>query len=164
MPKHSRARIERAAGGRSDGTSADWETRRQIRSHIMRSVRRQKTSGELEVARYLRNEGVRYRFNVRSLPGSPDLANKRRKFAIFVHGCFWHRHRGCKRTTTPKENATFWQQKFEQNIARDRRNEKLLRELGYTVLVVWECETRESRLLARALRPVVGAHERRRGG
>lgn len=163
MPKHSHTRSRCAAGGESGSVPAEREERRQLRSRIMRAVRREKTDGELAVARYLREAGVHYRFNVRSLPGSPDLANKHRKFAVFVHGCFWHRHRGCKRTTTPKQNEAFWRRKFEQNVARDRRNEKLLRELGYEVVVVWECETRESHLLARALRPLVGTRKRLSG-
>lgn len=85
--------------------------------------------------------GIRYRMNVRSLPGAPDLASVRLRLAIFVHGCFWHRHRGCRRTTDPKRNSEFWTEKFADNVARDRRNVRLLRQRGFRVLIVWECET-----------------------
>jgi DNA mismatch endonuclease, patch repair protein len=127
----------------------------ETRSRIMRSVKREKTKPEIAVARYLSARGIRFRTNVRSLPGSPDLANKSRRFAIYVHGCFWHRHEGCRRATTPKDNATFWREKFEQNVARDRRKERALRSLGYEVVTVWECETVSEDRLAEALRPIL---------
>jgi DNA mismatch endonuclease (patch repair protein) len=92
---------------------------------------------------------------VRSLPGSPDLANKTKMIAVYVHGCFWHRHQGCKQTTTPKDNAEFWRTKFEQNVARDRRKEEALRKLGFEVAVVWECEAGDEKRLDRTLRKVV---------
>jgi DNA mismatch endonuclease (patch repair protein) len=129
----------------------------------MRAVRREKTTPELAVARFLGAHGVRFRTNVRSLPGSPDLANKSRRFAVYVHGCFWHRHSGCSRATTPKNNAEFWRTKFEQNVARDRRKEQALRDLGFEVAVVWECETRDEGQLWRTLAGVlakVGVHPR----
>lgn len=125
------------------------------RSRIMRAVRQEKTKPELAVARFLRARGVRFRMNVRSLPGSPDLANKSRGFAVYVHGCFWHRHPGCGRATTPKNNAEFWRTKFEQNVARDQRKERALRGLGFEVAVVWECETHDDGLLSRALEGVL---------
>jgi len=79
----------------------------------------------------------------RDLPGSPDIANRARKWAVFVHGCFWHRHVGCKRTTTPTRNRSFWIEKFRANIARDARVQAVLRSEGYRVIVVWECETED---------------------
>src|SRR5579863_9434428 len=79
-----------------------------VTSARMRDVKRAGTGPEARVAEALRFRGIRYRFNVRSLPGTPDLANKRSKFAIFVQGCFWHRHTGCKRATLPKRNTDFW--------------------------------------------------------
>lgn len=123
----------------------------ELRSRIMRAVPRERTTAEVRVATFLTSRGIRFRRNVRSLPGSPDLANKSRAFAIYVHGCFWHRHRGCRRTTVPKANAAFWERKFEQNIARDNRKESALREMGYRVAVVWECETSTDERLAKAL-------------
>jgi len=127
----------------------------ETRSRIMRAVPRERTTPELEVARFLRAKGLQFRTNVRSLPGSPDLANKTKRFAIYVHGCFWHRHAACKKTTTPKDNAEFWRKKFEQNIARDRRNEEALRELGFEVAVVWECEVHDKPRLDTALRKII---------
>lgn len=121
----------------------------------MRAVPRERTTPELAVARFLRSRGLRFRTNVRSLPGSPDLANKTRKFAVYVHGCFWHRHSGCKKATTPKDNAEFWRTKFDENVARDRRKERALRNLGFEVVVVWECEAADDARLIHALRPIL---------
>lgn len=118
----------------------------------MGRVRQHGTGPELEVRRALRDLGVSYRLNVRGLPGSPDIANRRRGFAIFVHGCYWHRHAGCRRATTPKRNRDFWLAKFEANLARDARNIEALRAAGFRVLVVWECETGQPNRLIGALR------------
>jgi DNA mismatch endonuclease (patch repair protein) len=84
--------------------------------------------------------GIGYRCGVRSLPGSPDIANVSRRFAIFVHGCYWHRHPGCRKTTMPKSNVAFWQKKFRDNIRRDARNIAKLEKMGYRVAVIWECD------------------------
>ena len=118
----------------------------------MSRVRQAGTSPELDVRRTLRELGVRYRLNARTLPGSPDIANRARRLAIFVHGCFWHRHEGCARTTTPTRNRDFWLEKFAANEARDARNTAALRKLGYRVIVVWECETRDAELLRNRLK------------
>ncbi|MBS1904826.1 MAG: DNA mismatch endonuclease Vsr [Bacteroidetes bacterium] len=109
------------------------------RSEIMRRVRRKDTTQELIVRSILYDLGFRYRVNVRGLPGSPDIANNSKHRAIFVHGCFWHRH-NCPLATIPKSNRQFWLKKFEQNAQRDLRQFKALRELGFKVLVVWQCE------------------------
>lgn len=117
-------------------------------------IRQHGTSAELTVRKLLHSLGHRFRVHNRDLAGSPDIANRSRKWAVFVHGCFWHRHTGCKRTTTPTRNREFWLQKFDANVARDARVQSALREQGYRVLVVWECETEDvSRLrtLRRAL-------------
>lgn len=87
----------------------------------------------------LRAIGIHYRRNVRGLPGSPDFANKRRRWAIFVMGCFWHQHRGCKRATVPKRNHAFWVAKFAQNRRRDAAKIRRLRALGFRVYLLWEC-------------------------
>jgi DNA mismatch endonuclease (patch repair protein) len=107
----------------------------------MAGVRRRDTSPETRLRQHLHALGLRYRLENRDLSGSPDVANRSRRWAIFVHGCFWHRHAGCRRTTTPKRNRDFWRAKFERNQARDARVQRELRALGYRVLVVWECET-----------------------
>jgi DNA mismatch endonuclease (patch repair protein) len=84
--------------------------------------------------------GYRFRIHRSDLPGTPDLVFPSRRVVVFVHGCFWHRHRGCKRCTQPKTRSAFWQAKFDANEARDRRQASELTELGWKVIVIWECE------------------------
>ena len=83
-------------------------------------------------------QGFRYRLHVRTLPGTPDLVLAKYGVAIFVHGCFWHQH-GCPNTRRPSSNLAYWEQKLNGNVARDARNQTLLKELGWTVEVIWEC-------------------------
>ena len=111
------------------------------RSRIMRAVRRKGTGAEILVRSVVKKFGIRCALNVSDLPGSPDLVNRRLKIAVFVNGCFWHRHQNCSRTTTPKTNRAFWIHKFESNIKRDRQRIAELKRAGYSVLVVWECQT-----------------------
>ena len=115
-------------------------------SRRMKAVRQAGTKPEMLVRKALAARHIRYRLNVRSLPGSPDIANMRQQFAVFVHGCFWHRHEGCRFATTPKTNAPFWSKKFADNIARDREKIRTLESRSFRVLVVWECQTRDSTL------------------
>jgi DNA mismatch endonuclease (patch repair protein) len=119
------------------------------RQALMRRVRRAGTPAEKAVASLCRDLGLRYRLNVRSLPGSPDLANKKGGWAIFVHGCFWHRHPGCAKATMPKRNAKFWREKFEANSRRDEIKIAALEAAGYHVAIVWECETFDLQSLRR---------------
>jgi DNA mismatch endonuclease, patch repair protein len=119
------------------------------RRALMQRVRQHGTPAEKAVAKACRELGLRYRLNVRSLPGSPDLANKTKRWAIFVHGCFWHRHQGCKKATTPKRNARFWGEKFGANQRRDARKIHHLRRCGFRVFVVWECQTTDQQALRR---------------
>lgn len=109
-----------------------------IRSKIMSKVGQKNTGPEMKLRRSLHKIGLRYRLHDKRLPGSPDIVFPRYKAVLFVHGCFWHRH-GCKATTKPGTNVDFWQQKFEQNIARDRRHIEALQDAGWRVAVVWEC-------------------------
>ena len=119
----------------------------------MRRVRGKDTTPERAVRRVAHALGYRFRLHRRDLPGTPDVVFPRLRRAIFVHGCFWHRHEGCARTTTPKTRVVYWREKFEQNIQRDRRNLAALRRLEWEVLVVWECQTFErTELLARLSR------------
>ena len=111
------------------------------RSANMASVRSRDTKPELVVRRLLHCLGYRYRLHRRDLPGTPDVCFPARKKAIFVHGCFWHRHEGCIRTTTPKTRTSFWEAKFDRNVVRDRAILTSLGGLGWKVMVVWECET-----------------------
>lgn len=108
----------------------------------MKLVGRAGTAPELAVRQLLRELGVRYRTCVRSLAGSPDLVNRRRGWAIFVHGCFWHGHTNCRLYTRPKTNVAFWTEKIRANRARDRRKARMLRDLGLRVITVWQCETK----------------------
>jgi DNA mismatch endonuclease, patch repair protein len=109
----------------------------------MRRQRQRDTSPELLTRRLIHSLGHRFRIHNRDLPGSPDLANRARRWAVFVHGCYWHQHPGCPRATVPKRNREFWTQKFQDNRQRDLRKEQQLRDLGFSVLTVWECETED---------------------
>jgi DNA mismatch endonuclease (patch repair protein) len=113
------------------------------RSRLMGRVRQSKTAPEEAVAAWLRAHRLGYRRNVRALPGRPDFANRRAGFVIFVHGCYWHRHPGCARSTTPTRNRGFWVDKFAANVARDAARSAELEEAGFRTLVVWECETED---------------------
>lgn len=104
-------------------------------------IRQRNTTPELAVRKALRSLGKGFRTEVRDLPGSPDIANKTHLWAIFVHGCFWHRHAYCSRSTTPKRNREFWQAKFAANVLRDRKAIRELRLKGFAALVIWECES-----------------------
>ncbi len=108
----------------------------------MAGIRQAGTAPETEVGAHLRLLGLHYRKNVRALPGSPDFANRKARWAVFVHGCFWHHHSNCRKATVPKTNTDFWMEKFRANRKRDAEAISKLRELGYRVIVVWQCRTR----------------------
>jgi DNA mismatch endonuclease (patch repair protein) len=114
------------------------------RSEIMRAVPRTRTAPEQRVTALLRTLGYRYRTNRKNLPGSPDIVLRDASVAIFVHGCFWHRHECRAGRSTPTSNQQFWLRKFRENRSRDRRQCKALREMGYRVVVSWECQTKAS--------------------
>ncbi|MEM8950528.1 MAG: very short patch repair endonuclease [Pseudomonadota bacterium] len=118
-----------------------------LRSRIMKSVPRADTKPELVVRRLCHSMGHRFRLHRRDLPGSPDLVFPRLSKIIFVHGCFWHRHPGCSKATMPKSRQQFWTQKFDNNVLRDARSEEQLWQMGWTVAIVWECETRNKAAL-----------------
>ena len=104
---------------------------------------------ELAVRKMLRSLGHSIRTNAKELPGSPDIVARSRRKIVLVHGCFWHRHRGCMAASIPGTNLKFWKTKFDANIARDRRDVRQLRRLGYSVLTVWECQVKSPSKLAR---------------
>lgn len=110
------------------------------RSWNMSRIKGKDTKPELQVRSILHRMGLRFRINRKDLPGRPDLVMPKYKTAIFVHGCFWHRHKGCKYSYMPKSNSEFWEQKFKENILRDKIKEKSLRNLGWKVLIIWECQ------------------------
>ena len=116
------------------------------RSRMMSSIRGKNTRPERILRSLLFARGFRYRLHVRGLPGSPDLVFPKRKAVVFVHGCFWHRHVGCRYATTPSSNVGFWQTKFDANVSRDKRVTRQLREEGWRVFVVWACQIGERRL------------------
>jgi DNA mismatch endonuclease (patch repair protein) len=122
-------------------------------------IRQSDTKPELVVRQILHALGARFRTHARDLPGSPDISNRARHWAIFVHGCFWHRHTDCLKATTPKRNAEFWRAKFDANVARDARAVADLRARGYRVLTVWECETRELAKLRARLETFINRRE-----
>ena len=114
------------------------------RSEIMSKVRGRDTKPEMKVRRRLHALGYRYRLQAKELPGRPDIVFRPRRKAIFVHGCFWHRHEGCRYASTPKTRTEFWEEKFRQNIERDDRNEKALSKLGWKTLIIWECQLKNA--------------------
>jgi DNA mismatch endonuclease (patch repair protein) len=118
---------------------------RVTRSRMMSGIRSKDTVPELTVRSYLHRAGLRFRLHAQ-LPGKPDLILPRYRVALFVHGCFWHRHSGCRFATTPASNAVFWQRKFDANVARDARVKAKLEELGWQVRVVWACQLGEREL------------------
>ncbi|MEZ1321283.1 DNA mismatch endonuclease Vsr [Pseudomonas fluorescens] len=123
-----------------------------IRSKIMKSVGRMHTRPEMKVRQLLHRMGLRFRLHQKTLPGSPDIVLPKHKTAIFVHGCFWHRHPSCRYATTPKTRQYYWLPKFDANVERDARKTAQLEALGWRVLVVWECETKDQCTLEERLR------------
>jgi DNA mismatch endonuclease (patch repair protein) len=106
---------------------------------MMSGIRGKNTRPELTVRRFLHRAGFRYRLHAK-LPGKPDLVLPRYRVAVFIHGCFWHRHEGCRYTTTPKTNPEFWQKKFSENVERDARACHALEGLGWRVMIIWACQ------------------------
>jgi DNA mismatch endonuclease (patch repair protein) len=115
------------------------------RSEIMSRIKGKGTKPEILVRKFLFGHGFRYRLHDEKLPGKPDLVLSKYKSVIFVHGCFWHSHERCKAATLPKTNVEFWKKKIEQNVQRDRENIKALKEQGWNVIVVWDCEIKSKR-------------------
>ena len=111
---------------------------------MMAGIRGSNTKPEVELRRALHAGGLRYRLHVRGLPGKPDIVLSRHRAAIFVHGCFWHRHKGCRYSTTPSTRTEFWQEKFSANVARDAAAIHSLLAAGWRVAVIWECALRPS--------------------
>jgi len=110
------------------------------RSWLMSRVRGRDTGPERIVRSMLHRLGFRYRLHDPGLPGRPDLVLPKYRAVVFVHGCFWHRHRGCRRAATPKTNTQFWRRKFQKNRMRDERNRRKLSALGWKVVLIWECQ------------------------
>lgn len=131
------------------------------RSANMRRIKSRDTGPEHAVRRVAHRLGYRFRLHRRDLPGSPDLIFPKYRLAVFVHGCFWHRH-DCKNSVVPKSRSEFWIEKFKRNCERDRLAERELIALGWQVSTIWECETRSEEkiaaILTLAMRNASGAH------
>lgn len=125
-----------------------------LRSRTMSRVRSKDTGPELRVRKVLHRLGYRYRLHKKELPGKPDIVLSKYRLCIFVHGCFWHRHPGCNRSSLPKTNIDFWLEKFEKNVERDRLVHSQLESLGWRVEVVWECETKSTDVLSKRIKKI----------
>jgi DNA mismatch endonuclease (patch repair protein) len=121
------------------------------RSWLMSRVKGRDTKPEILVRSFVHRMGFRFRIHGRDLPGNPDIVLPRHGKVIFVHGCFWHGHKLCLRSKRPTTHKGFWNRKLDQNIERDERFRRMLRRLGWKVLVVWECETRKQEKILRKL-------------
>lgn len=124
------------------------------RSRMMSEIRSKNTKPELAVRQFLHAAGLRYRLHAGDLPGCPDLVFRNRKVAVFVHGCFWHRHANCRFAYAPKTRKAFWSKKFSANMARDRLARSQLVKAGWHVLTIWECECSNEKLLNQLARKV----------
>lgn len=122
------------------------------RSWNMSRIRSTDTRPEKAVRSLLHRMGYRFRLHRKDLPGRPDIVLPKHRTAIFVHGCFWHRHRRCQYAYTPKSRRDFWENKFAGNLARDKKARQMLRRLGWRVIVIWECETLADEMLAKKIR------------
>lgn len=115
---------------------------KEVRSRMMSGIRSSNTAPEMRVRKLLHKHGFRYRLHSPKLPGRPDIVLSRYKLCLFIHGCFWHRHPGCKYATTPRTREEFWRSKFAQNVERDAKNRNELLQNGWRVFEIWECGVR----------------------
>lgn len=113
------------------------------RSWLMSRVKGKNTTPEMRVRKIAHAMGLRFRLHRKDLPGNPDIVFPKYRVAMFVHGCFWHRHEGCAKATIPKTRTAFWQEKFDRNVIRDKKAIAELKALGWNTLVIWECETKK---------------------
>ena len=125
------------------------------RSAMMARIGQKNTAPELAVRSILHRLGARFRLHRRNLPGTPDIVLPRRRLALLIHGCFWHRHEGCPFSYTPKSRVEFWAGKFARNLKRDCEVERALTDLGWRFAVIWECETRDTCALERQVRGIL---------
>lgn len=140
----------------SKGTGADTVSRRK-RSETMARVKSANTKPELRVRSALHAMGYRFRLHRKDLPGKPDIVLPKHRTAVFVHGCFWHQHPGCRKATIPQNNRDYWERKLRRNVERDRSAQKELAESGWQVLTLWECKIpREETALRESLAAALG--------
>lgn len=129
------------------------------RSWNMSRIRSKNTKPEKIVRSLLHGMGYRFRLHCKDLPGTPDIVLPKHKTVVFVNGCFWHRHPGCKYAYNPKSRIDFWKDKFKRNVKRDQKKTSDLNQAGWKVAVIWECETKSTEELMRRLRELMSAHE-----
>lgn len=120
---------------------------KEMRSWNMSRISSKDTAPEMHVRSFLHRNGFRFKLHAKDLPGKPDIVLPKYKTIVDVRGCFWHRHPGCRQASVPASNTEFWQRKFDRNIERDRKTEKRLAELGWNLVVVWECELKNAGFL-----------------
>lgn len=113
------------------------------RSWNMSQIKGKNTKPEVLVRKFLHANGYRFRIHRKDIPGKPDIVLPKYKTVIFVHGCFWHRHKNCKYSSSPKTHTEFWEEKFNRNVERDKHNIADLESLGWKVIIVWECEVKD---------------------
>ena len=128
------------------------------RSWNMSRIGSKNTKPELAVRKVLHNSGIRYRLHAKDLPGKPDLSNKKKKFAVFVNGCFWHQHKGCRRASIPKSNTEYWIPKLKKNTGRFKQNIRELKKSGWQVYTVWECEAKDINKLDKIFEGLTAVH------
>ena len=129
------------------------------RSLNMSRIRSRDTSPEIRVRRMIHSAGYRYRLHAKEMPGKPDIVMPRYRTVIFVNGCFWHQHPNCQYATTPKTNIAYWQRKFDRNVERDHAAHSALASDGWRVVVIWECQTRDSEKLCMLLSTMLPARD-----
>ena len=122
------------------------------RSWNMSRIKSGNTKPEIVVRSLLHNMGYRFRLHRKDLPGKPDIALPMYNSVIFVHGCFWHRHKGCKNASNPKTKKTFWREKFKANVERDRKVQKELKSMGWSIQIIWECELSDPEEVKKSLK------------
>ncbi len=150
LPQHDPVRQEAFRPSMTDVFS------RSKRSWVMSRIRGVHTVPEKRVRSFLHGRGFRFRLHVRSLPGCPDIVLPRHRVVVFVHGCFWHHHAGCKNAVYPRTRAMFWRKKIDGNVLRDKKTVRSLRKLGWRVLTVWECKTADVGTMERRLGALLG--------
>jgi DNA mismatch endonuclease (patch repair protein) len=116
---------------------------RKKRSEIMANIRGKETKPEIIVRKFLFSKGFRFRKNVKKLPGTPDISLPKHNTVIFIHGCFWHQHKNCKKAQLPETRKQFWEKKINGNVGRDKKNVRQLKEAGWKVIVLWQCQLRK---------------------
>jgi len=119
------------------------------RTRCMSRIRSKNTKPELAVRKVLTQLGLRYRLYVKTLPGKPDIVITKKRVAIFVNGCFWHQHEGCRRSTIPKSNTEYWVQKLEHNIHKQKADIAKLESLDWAVCIIWECQTKDAQAITK---------------